>query len=49
MTPILELRGIRGGYGTIDVLHGVNLTVEAGQVHVARTKWCRQDNNAWGV
>ena len=33
MTPILELRNIRGGYGTIDVLHGVNLTVEAGQVH----------------
>jgi len=33
MTPILELRSIRGGYGTIDVLHGVNLTVEAGQVH----------------
>jgi len=33
MTPILELRNIRGGYGTIDVLHGVNLSVEAGQVH----------------
>jgi branched-chain amino acid transport system ATP-binding protein len=33
MTPILELRNIRGGYGTIDVLHGVNLTLEAGQVH----------------
>jgi len=33
MTPILELRNIRGGFGTIDVLHGVNLTVEAGQVH----------------
>lgn len=33
MTPILELRNIRGGYGAIDVLHGVNLTVEAGQVH----------------
>ena len=33
MTPILELNNIRGGYGTIDVLHGVNLKVEAGQVH----------------
>jgi len=33
MTLILELRNIRGGYGTIDVLHGVNLTLEAGQVH----------------
>jgi branched-chain amino acid transport system ATP-binding protein len=33
MSPILELRGIRGGYGTIDVLHGVSLTVEPGQVH----------------
>jgi len=33
MTAILELRGIRGGYGTIDVLHGVDLVVEPGQVH----------------
>jgi branched-chain amino acid transport system ATP-binding protein len=33
VTAILELRGIRGGYGTIDVLHGLNLSVEAGQVH----------------
>jgi branched-chain amino acid transport system ATP-binding protein len=33
MTAILELRGIRGGYGTIDVLHGLNLTLEVGQVH----------------
>ncbi len=33
MTPILELRNIRGGYGTIDVLHGVELIVEPGQVH----------------
>ena len=33
MTAILELRHIRGGYGTIDVLHGLNFTVEPGQVH----------------
>jgi len=33
VTAILELRNIRGGYGTIDVLHGVNITVEPGQVH----------------
>ena len=33
MTPILELSNIRGGYGAIDVLHGVNLKLEAGQVH----------------
>ncbi len=33
MNAILELRNLRGGYGTIDVLHGVNLTVEPGQVH----------------
>jgi branched-chain amino acid transport system ATP-binding protein len=33
MTAILELRNLRGGYGTIDVLHGVNLTLEPGQVH----------------
>jgi branched-chain amino acid transport system ATP-binding protein len=30
--PILELVGIRAGYGTIDVLHGVNLRVGSGQV-----------------
>ena len=28
----LELRGIRAGYGTIDVLHGVSLTVPTGAV-----------------
>jgi len=33
VTAILELRNIRGGYGTIDVLHGLNFTVEPGQVH----------------
>jgi len=33
VTAILELRNLRGGYGTIDVLHGVNLTLEPGQVH----------------
>jgi branched-chain amino acid transport system ATP-binding protein len=33
VTAILELRNIRGGYGTIDVLHGVDLIVEPGQVH----------------
>ena len=32
-TPLLELRGIRAGYGTIDVLHGVDLVLEAGQVY----------------
>lgn len=30
---VLELRGVRGGYGTIDVLHGVDLAVAPGQVH----------------
>ncbi len=30
--PALELRGIRAGYGTIDVLHGVSLTVPTGSV-----------------
>ncbi|MDH5237111.1 MAG: ABC transporter ATP-binding protein, partial [Acidimicrobiia bacterium] len=29
---LLELRGIRAGYGIIDVLHGVDLRVERGQV-----------------
>jgi branched-chain amino acid transport system ATP-binding protein len=30
--PALELRDIRAGYGTIEVLHGVSLTVPAGSV-----------------
>jgi branched-chain amino acid transport system ATP-binding protein len=33
VTPLLELREVRAGYGTIDVLHGVNLTLQAGQVY----------------
>ena len=32
MTPLLELRGVRAGYGIIDVLHGVDLTVMPGEV-----------------
>ena len=32
-TPLLELVGIRAGYGTIDVLHGVDLKVMPGQVY----------------
>jgi branched-chain amino acid transport system ATP-binding protein len=33
MTAILEMRKVRAGYGTIDVLHGVDLVVEPGQVY----------------
>jgi branched-chain amino acid transport system ATP-binding protein len=32
-TPVLELAGIRAGYGRIDVLHGVNLRLMPGQVY----------------
>lgn len=32
MIPVLELVGVRAGYGTIDVLHGVNLAVAPGEV-----------------
>jgi branched-chain amino acid transport system ATP-binding protein len=31
--PVLELSGIRAGYGRIDVLHGVNLRLMPGQVY----------------
>ncbi|MDZ4825918.1 MAG: ATP-binding cassette domain-containing protein, partial [Actinomycetota bacterium] len=31
-TPLLELRGVRAGYGRIDVLHGIDLVVQPGQV-----------------
>ena len=30
--PVLELRGVRAGYGRIEVLHGVDLVVEPGAV-----------------
>jgi len=30
--PLLELRGVRAGYGIIDVLHGVDLVLERGSV-----------------
>lgn len=31
-TPLLELREVRAAYGTIEVLHGVNLQVNEGEV-----------------
>jgi branched-chain amino acid transport system ATP-binding protein len=31
--PVLELAGIRAGYGRIDVLHGVNLRLMPGEVY----------------
>ena len=33
MNPLLELRNIRAGYGTIDVLHGVSFSIGAGQMY----------------
>ncbi len=30
--PILELRGVHAGYGTIEVLHGIDLKVNTGEV-----------------
>ncbi|MBA2624869.1 MAG: ABC transporter ATP-binding protein [Acidimicrobiia bacterium] len=34
MTPLLELSGVTGGYGPVRVLHGLDLTVEEGEVAV---------------
>jgi ABC-type branched-subunit amino acid transport system ATPase component len=31
--PVLELDGVKAGYGTIDVLFGVDLTLQTGEVH----------------
>ena len=33
MVPTLELRKVRAGYGTIDVLRGLDLAVQPGEVH----------------
>jgi branched-chain amino acid transport system ATP-binding protein len=32
MTPLLELRGLKSGYGRIEVLRGVDLRVDAGEI-----------------
>ncbi len=32
VAPMLELRGVRAAYDSIDVLHGIDLVVPAGQV-----------------
>ena len=32
MTPVLELSGVRAGYGGIDVLHGIDLSIHPGEV-----------------
>ncbi|GAA1022392.1 ABC transporter ATP-binding protein [Acrocarpospora pleiomorpha] len=34
MSPLLEARGLCTGYGTIQVVHGVDLTVDAGEIVV---------------
>ncbi len=31
-SPLLEIRGLRGGYGRVEVLHGVDLSVAAGEI-----------------
>ncbi|MFZ6002923.1 MAG: ABC transporter ATP-binding protein [Actinomycetota bacterium] len=31
-TPVIELKGIRAGYGTIEVLHGIDLVVPGGSI-----------------
>ena len=32
MTRLLEVRGLRAGYGNVEVVHGIDLHVEAGEV-----------------
>ena len=32
MTPLLEFRAVRAGYGRIDLLHGIDLEVQPGEV-----------------
>ena len=34
MPPLLEVRGLRTGYGHVPVLHGVDLTVHSGETAV---------------
>lgn len=32
MTALLDIQGLRGGYGTVEVLRGVDLTVQPGEI-----------------
>ena len=32
MTQLLDIRALRGGYGRVEVLHGVDLTVGRGEI-----------------
>ena len=32
MTPLLDIRSLRGGYGQVEVLRGVDLTVQPGEM-----------------
>ena len=32
MTPLLEVAGLRAGYGNVEVVHGIDLHVDAGEV-----------------
>ena len=32
VTPLLQLAAVRAGYGRIDVLHGIDLAIQAGEV-----------------
>src|SRR5213078_893651 len=34
MTPMLEVRGLRSGYGAVRVLHGLDFAIEAGHIAV---------------
>jgi branched-chain amino acid transport system ATP-binding protein len=34
MTPLLEIRDLRAGYGAANVLHGIDLTVDPGEIVV---------------
>ncbi len=33
MSPILEIQNLRGGYGNIEVVHGLSLKIGSGQVY----------------
>ena len=34
LRPLMELRGLRAGYGSLEVLHGVDLALESSTMHV---------------
>jgi len=46
VAPVLETRGLVAGYVAVDILHGVDLTVEPGEI-VTISSGCTARSTPW--